>query len=296
MDKIFQNIQINFQQQGTIEDFFAAYPHVLENTQYGWMKYEKFAYVKYPVYHLEPVNNEELKKIFKKTNAPVLSYSILNTEGNVFWYVCKTISLESLKSTQRRDISKAANSFVIKEVNYNQLIEKGFEAFSDTRKRVGLTDFEKSDFLNRFSKEKNTKANFYVGAFQGDRLDAFVSLIIFNNNVEIEGFFSRNEALPLCVNNYLNFAVTHYFLNVQKMNLVSYGFSSIQEGDFEGLHKFKLKCGFDAIMVQRKFVINPKYKLLVNKLTLSLAKGVTSMFPNNRMARKFDGVINILSR
>jgi hypothetical protein len=295
LDKIFNNIHINFDQQGTIEDFFAAYPHVLTNKEYGWLKYEKFTYLKYPVYHFDPVNKEELDKIFSATKTPVLSYSILNDVGNFYWYVCRIISFEKLISTQRRNISKAANYFIIKEISYDELIEKGFEAFSDTRKRNGLSDFKKSNFYNRFSKEKNTKANFYVGAFQGDRLDAFASLIIFNNNVEIEGVFSRNDSLPLCVNNYLNFAVTHYFLNIKKMNLVSYGFSSIQEGDFDGLHKFKLKCGFEAVKVQRIFVVNPKYRLLVNKLSLSLVKRIVSIFPKNRIARKLEGVINILS-
>lgn len=295
MDKIFQNIQIHFDEQGTIHDFFSAYPHVLENEEYGWMKYEKFAFVKYPVYHFEQVDKDELNRIFKKTNAPVISYSILNPNGNVFWYVCKHISFESLKATQRRDISKAANDLVIKDIDIETLINSGFEAYSDTRKRVGLSDFNKNDFTNRFSKQKHTKANFYIGAFQGEYLQAFVSLIIFNNKVEIEGVFSKNEALPLCVNNYLNFAVTHYFLNVQKIDLVSYGFSSIQEGDFDGLHRFKLKCGFEAIPVQRIFVINPKYKIFINGISLKLAKSIIHLFPDNRIARKLNGVINILS-
>jgi hypothetical protein len=295
VDKIFQNIQIKFKEQGSIQDFFMAYPHVLENTEYGWMKYEKFAYVKFPVYHLEPVSKNELNAVFKKSNAPVLSYTVLNENGNVYWYVCRVISLENLKSAHRRDISKAANYYTIRDIEFNELIEKGFEAYSETRKRVGLSDFQKSDFLNRFSNEKHTKANFYVGAYNGQELEAFLSLIIFNNNVEIEGVFSKDAALPLCVNNYLNFAVTHYFLNEKKMNLVSYGFSSIQEGDFDGLHRFKLKCGFDAIKVQRIFVVNPKYKFLINNVTLSFVKGIVKFFPTNRLARKINGVINILS-
>ena len=295
MDKIFQNIQININQQGTIHDFFSAYPHVLENEEYGWMKYEKFAYVKYPVYNFDHVNSEELNRIFKKTNAPVLSYSILNPDGNVYWYVCRNITLQNLKATQRRDISKAANDLVIKDISIDTIIKYGFEAFSDTRKRVGLSDFNRKDFSNRFSKQKHTNANYYVGAFQGEQLQAFVSLIIFNNKVEIEGIFSRNAALPLCVNNYLNFAVTYYFLNIRKMDLVSYGFSSIQEGDFEGLHRFKLKCGFDAIPVQRIFVVNPKYKIFINSITLQLAKSIIQIFPKNRLARKLKGVISILS-
>lgn len=295
MDKVFQNIQINIQQQGTIHDFFSAYPHVLENEEYGWMKYEKFAYVKYPVYHFKQVFSEELNRIFKKSNSPVLSYSVLNSQGKVYWYVCKKIALENLKATQRRDISKAAKYFVIKDISIDTLIKKGFEAFSDTRKRVGLSDYNMKDFIHRFSNQKHTNANYYIGAFHGDQLQAFVSLIIFNNKVEIEGLFSRNEALPLCVNNYLNFAITHYFLNVQKMELVSYGFSSIQEGDFEGLHRFKLKCGYDAIPVLRIFVVNPKYKIFINSFTMQLAKSIIRIFPQNRLARKLIGVINILS-
>lgn len=295
MDKIFKNIQINFKEQGSIQNFFSAYPHVLENSEYGWMKYEKFAYVKYPVYHLEPVSKNELNEVFKKSGVPVLSYTVLNENGNVYWYVCRDISLENLKSAHRRDISKAANYYTIRDIEFKELIEKGFEAYSETRMRIGLSDFHKTDFLKRFSEIKNSKANFYIGAFKDDKLDAFVSLIIFNNNVEIEGVFSKDTSLPLCVNNYLNFAVTHYFLNEKKMNLVSYGFSSIQDGDFEGLHKFKLKCGFDAIKVQRIFELNPKYKFLINNVTLSILKGIVKLFPTNRLARKINGVINILS-
>ena len=270
------------------------YPAVPHSDEYAWINYEKYAVVRYPFFNFSSPTPEEIKTIFKKSGAAVLSYSLPcpETEANTWWYVCRKFDPANMKFTFAKSVKRGLKSFTVREITAEELIRCGFQAYSETRKRIGLTDYNISDFKKKYSPAVMNASNYLLGAFSGAHLAACHVVNIFNNYVEGAGVLSCNDALKDCPNDILIYTLFDEFLNKRKYSLVSYGFSSIQEKkENDGLHKFKIKCGFEAVPVKRVFVVNPKYKLFINPATENVLSMADKLFPGNRMLRKALGIL-----
>jgi hypothetical protein len=112
--------------------------------------------------------------------------------------------------------------------------------------------------------------------------------------VEIGGF-SMDDDSRLRANNGLVHLVLTHFLVERGFRTVSYGLSSVQDsGDREGLHRFKLKAGFQAVPVARVFEVHPLLRPFANRLSLRVARLMLRAIPGNRRLRKASGVLSRL--
>jgi hypothetical protein len=259
-----------------------------------WVEYASSVFVRYPYFVLDEPDKKELEYIFKNTNAKVISYSVKseNDKNNGWLYVCKKFDVSNLKDTFKRNVRKAEKVFSIRMLSPDEVETLAYQPYCDTRKRLGLNDYTKDHFLKSFSKQNLRKNSCIVGAFAGEQLAAFSSILMYKDFIEI-GLYSANDYLKDRPNDYLVYNVLNTALNIDKLKLVSYGLSSIQEKtSAEGLHQFKLKCGFEAVPIQRKFVVNPKYKWLINPLTKTFVKVMLTLFPTNIKLRKINGILN----
>jgi hypothetical protein len=134
-----------------------------------------------------------------------------------------------------------------------------------------------------------------MGAWCNDTLVAFMSLIVVDDWVEIQGLFSANQQLGLRPNDGLFAYALDYFLIQGHFDTVSYGLSSSQQvSNAAGLHRFKRKIGFQAEPVHRVFAVHPLIRPLVNPLSLAVLELLQKVNPKDRRIRKATGMLDTL--
>jgi len=262
-----------------------------------WMSYESYAMMRVPTFALTPPSRDELRDVLRLSRSAVATYLLEPDEShpaNAWLYIChdRSYCLENLSVAGRRDARRAGRSLRMEFVEWPTLMAHGFTAFSETRTRVGLSDGTFEQFQNRFRQFSLNPFHCAVGAWQDASLVAFMTLIVVDDWVEIEGSFSADGTRTLCPNDGLAHFVLNHFLVTRGFKTVSYGLSSIQDAHrVEGLHNYKKKVGFDAEPVHRAFVLHPLLRPFANPLILRGATTVTKMLPQNRMIKKASGVL-----
>lgn len=266
-----------------------------------WVRYESYALMRIPTFVLTPPSPEELQRVLRDGRTAVATYLVAPDQfhpANAWLYVCrnKSYSLENLGVAARRDARRAGRGLRIEFLDWTSVMAHGFTAFSETRTRVGLSDGTVAQFQNRFQRFSRNPFHCAVGAWKGDFLVAFMSLVIVDDWVEVEGSFSADGSRALCPNDGLMHFVLNHFLVKRQFNTVSYGLSSIQDAhQAEGLHTYKKKVGFEPQPVHRAFVLHPFLRPFANPLTLRGAYAVSRVLPQNRLMKKASGVLEALA-
>jgi hypothetical protein len=112
---------------------------------------------------------------------------------------------------------------------------------------------------------------------------------------EIDAFYSRDDYLPLCVNDALIYHVLSHYMRDRGFRIVSSGFSSVERtGKEAGLHFFKTKIGFRAIPVHRGIAVHPLLSPFVNRATLATVNLSLKALPRNRILKKVSGILHCM--
>lgn len=269
------------------------------NGNYFWIKHERMSLIRFPDFETSQPSKEEIKRVFKESGSLIISYTLQPKDtklANSLLYNCyrNKYDVNNLSKNVRRDIRIAQRNLKLGVTDWEDILKNGLKAFADTRSRVGLSDGDKKNFTSRFGHLSKIPGNKAVAAWFGNEIAAFMSLIVLDKFVIIQGSFSTNDHKKYCPNNGLSDFVLNYFLIENNYDIVCYGLSSIQEDPGnEGLHKYKIRVGFEAIPVQRIFLLNPNYKPLKGILKFSLHL-LLKIFPRNRTIRKASGLFNYL--
>jgi hypothetical protein len=262
-----------------------------------WVRYEFAAMVRIPTFAFAPVAKDEARRILWRSPVVLLGYMIEPDEqhpANVWLYLCEdpAYDLQKLQPPVRRNIRRGLAELRLAWLTPDELLGHGFQAFSDTRARVGLTDGTMADFVRRFTARGQCAGHSFLGAWKDDKLAAFLSVTEVDDWAEIEGCFSRNDLLEARPNDTLIYAALSHYLTQERRRLVSYGASSVQTSSNErGLHVFKTKMGFQAKAVHRAFAFHPFLSCLVNRTTLCVMSAALRFFPGNRRLKKLEGVV-----
>jgi hypothetical protein len=262
-----------------------------------WAGYELGAMVRMPTFHTLPPTPNEVRQVLWKGRAAVASYLLDPDEShppNAYAYVCmdRTYAFDKLPPAMRRNVRRGSSQLRIVPVAAEQLLTHGTQAFSDTRRRVGLSDGTAEEFRRRFGLRVRCPGHVFFGAWKDDTLAAFLSITEVDSWAEIEGCFSMDSLLGLRPNDALMFHVLSYYLTGGTCQIVSYGLSSIQvESNEAGLHAFKTKVGFEAQPVRRVFVVHPLLRPFVNRLMLWGVNTVLRFRPGERHFKKAGGIL-----
>lgn len=262
-----------------------------------WVRYEFAAMVRIPTFAFAPVAKEEARQVLWRGPAVLLGYMIEPDEqhpANAWLYLCEdpAYDLQKLQPPVRRNIRRGLADLRLAWLTPGELLGHGFQAFSDTRARVGLTDGTMANFVRRFTARGQCAGHSFLGAWKDDKLAAFLSVTEVDDWAEIEGCFSTNDLLGTRPNDTVIYGALSHYLTQERRRLVSYGGSSIQNSSNErGLHSFKTKMGFQAKAVHRSFVFNPIMRCLVNRMTLRVMNAALRFFPGNRQLKKLEGVV-----
>lgn len=265
------------------------------DNNYLWIKFEGLSAIRFPEFNTSKPTKEEILRVFKELKCLLLNYTLLpeNNYANSALYNCtdNNYDLQHLSKKTRRNIRIAQRNLHFGFAHWNEILDCGLKAFADTRKRVGLSDGNEKSFRRRFTQFRKNPAHRAVAAWLDKEIIAFMSLIVMEDFVVIQGSFSTDDHKKFKPNNGLVDFVNNYFLKVKGFSTVCYGLSSVQENTGkEGLNLYKVRVGFEAIPVQRVFILHPliaPFKGII-RLLIRLLK---YLLPGNRAIRKASGIL-----
>lgn len=265
-----------------------------------WMQYETAAMVRVPAFSVKPVPQHEARQVLWNNRTGVINFLLEPDDkhhSNAYLYLCKdrSYTLEKLQKEARRDARRAQRSLHVGPIDWQTLLRNGYIAYSETRSRIGLSDGSLACFQKRFGAFARCAAHHAIGAWKGETLVAFMTLIVVDEWVTIEGCFSTNTGREDCPNNGLAHYVLNHFLAERRAQTVCYGTSSIQDVNQEGLHSYKTRIGFEAIPVHRAFIAHPFLRPLANPVVLWSINAALRFRPSDRRLRKIGGIVNYLA-
>lgn len=258
-----------------------------------WLTHERFSMLRLPASVLARPSVDEISKIFRYSRSAVLSYAVTPSEerpANAVAYVCKDpkYSLEQLERPAQ--IARGLKEFEITFLDHADVFSLGRTAYYDTLARNG-SSFGHESFEKLFKRPRRDRR--YLGAVKNERLAAFLQITHVDDWASIGGY-SANEFLPLRPNNALVFYAVHHYITEENVRVVDYGFSSIQAvSKSDGLHRFKLKMGFEAIPVHRAFVVHPMLRPLVNQVSITAVRQLLRISPRIRLLQKAEGALRM---
>lgn len=262
-----------------------------------WSRHESGSMLRRPTFHVGPPAPNEVRKVLWRGRAAVASYLLEPDEhhpANAWLYLCtdRAYALEKLSTEMRRNVRLGLRELMIAPLTADQLLAHGALAFCETRRRVSLSDGTPEQFRHRFTICTQLPEYAYLGAWRDNQLAAFLSIIEVDDWVEFEGCFSMDALRQYRPNDTLIYSALCHYLVERRCRLVTYGLSSIQaESNTAGLHRFKMKVGFEARPVHRAFVAHPLLRPFVNQLTLWSVDSALRFRPGDRRLKKAGGVL-----
>lgn len=253
--------------------------------------------VRVPRFSTVSPGRSEVSSVLWNARATAVSYLLEPRDGrtaNAWLYVCsdQSYALEKLPHAMRKNVRRGMQELRLSWMLLDEVLAHGAPAFCDTRGRNGLTDGTLENFHQRFGSWGSVPGHVFVGAWHGDRLAAFLSIMEVDDWAEIEGTFAVNDLRHTRPNDLLYFAVLQFYLARRRCRTVSAGTSSVQlEGNAEGLHTFKEKAGFEAYPVNRVVVLHPLLRPLANRFTLLGLEAALRLKPGDRRLRKASGLL-----
>jgi hypothetical protein len=265
----------------------------------SWVTWEGAALVRVPTFSVAPVSKLDVARILRRERKLVASWLTEPDVGhppNAVLYRCLSYSTENLPDTVRRHIKRSKRELQIGPLSRDTLLADAYPAFCETRSRQGLADTSRKHFDSRFRAFTNLPGHHAIGAWHEGRLIAFATIIWVDNWAEIDGLFSVTGDRGSRPNNGLVDRFLSWALNEKKLQLVSYGLSSVQERSKaqDGLHEFKTHVGFEAHPVYRAFASHPLFSPFVNRTSRWLLSSALRLRPGNRRLRKARGVLDQL--
>jgi hypothetical protein len=261
-----------------------------------WVSHERFSMLRQPTFALHVPDRQEIQSVFRESHAAILSFVVPPSDAcasNSRHYLCtdQEYSLDRLVRGARYDSRRGLSEFEINFLAQSEILKLGRRAYCDTLARTGLSAEHRQPFEVAFGRPRPDRR--YLGARRGNHLAAFLVVTEVDDWVSIGGY-SANEFLPLRPNNGLIYFAVHHYLVERKFRVVDYGLSSIQANSkAEGLHKFKLKMGFEPVPVHRAFVVNPLLRPLVNRFSWRLLNELLKLSPQQPLLKKAEGAMRM---
>ena len=262
-----------------------------------WARFDSGTMMRRPAFHLGPPTSHEIRQVLWRGRAAIASYLLEPDEShpaNAWLYICtdQAYALEKFAPAMRRNVRRGLKELAIAPLTLEQVLAHGVHAFCDTRRRLGLSDGTPERFRRHFTGLAGLPERVYLGAWKDDQLVAFLSITEVDDWAEIDGCFSVDAFRHYRPNDTLMYSALSHYLVERKCHLVSYGLSSVQaKSNAAGLHRFKMKVGFEARPVHRAFVPHPLLRPFVNKLTLWGVNAALQFWPRNLGLKIAGGVL-----
>src|SRR5262249_39990087 len=242
----------------------------------------------------------EVDSAMVATGAIIASYvnePSSRTPANAWLYLKgnRPYLLEERPAAMQRNVRRALREFRIAPLSASDVIQHGARAFCDTRQRNGLDDGTLSGFHRYFEHHVSRPGRTYLGAWRNGELAAFLTIVLVDDWAEL-GSFSATSLLRYRPNDGLFFAALSNYLAYPACRVICYGLSSVEaDRETTGLHRFKVKIGFDAQRVHRAFVLHPRIRPFATRAAVAAAHATVRaslrLRPDSRRLKKIGGML-----
>ncbi len=279
------------------EDLKRIGMHAISSTgkQWCWIQNEMAAVVRYPTFLTDSPSEKEIKQVLWGNRIGLLSYIREPDEkhpANSFLYVATEYDSEKLGRKERASIRRAMAMTTFDFIDWDTLLEKGFEAYHDTRERAGLSDCDEAGFHSALNPLRESGGMNIIGCWVEEELAGFYIFQLCDDFAEAVLTCSASQFYQTNLNNGLYHHLLDFCLNRVRVKIVSIGLSSIQLEAKSGLHQFKQSVGFEVREVHRVFVFHPALQPVFNRFTFPVWNGIGKIFPRSRYIRKLVGTLH----
>jgi hypothetical protein len=268
----------------------------------AWLQYPRGALIRFPLECTDPVDPRVTATLLRLPRVWVLNYLLApdpQHPANCVSYVCSDpgYDIHNLDS-KARQVRRGLRTFKIRLCTWHEWVERGFPAHAETHRRHSYAAAEPSEFRTMAARWKDQPFHEIWGAWQGDDLAAWLTVLKIDDWAMIDLARSRTESLSGRPNHSLLYLATRSLLVEEHRRYVSYGLSSVQDGSSRAsLHNYKLDMGYEAIPMRRIFVSRPIVRPLLQSRGMSWIWGaLSSAIPKSAPLRKLAGMSRALSR
>jgi len=185
--------------------------------------------------------------------------------GGVYVYRGRDYDLKSVHIKHRPRVRKGLQTFEIRPVEEDDLLNQGLQLNRETMKRQGHYDpeFGEASHWVRFLRAMRDCPEIgAIGAFDGKRLCAFMITCREDRWLNILHQMSRQDDLKSFPNHVLTYCVTKAASEDPSLDGISYGLVPLKS--IEGLHEYKLRFGYQLIPCTCVVVLRSQVDLLLN--------------------------------
>lgn len=185
--------------------------------------------------------------------------------GGVYIYRGRDYDLKSVHIKHRPRVRKGLQTFEIRPVEEDDLLNQGLQLNLETMARQGHYDpefGESGQWARLVRAMRDCPEIGAIGAFNGKQLCAYMITCREDRWLNILHQMSRQEDLKSFPNHVLTYWVTKAASEDPSLEGVSYGLVPLIS--IEGLHEYKLRFGYQVIPHTCVVVLRPKLDLLLN--------------------------------
>lgn len=266
----------------------------------AWIQSPRHVLFRLPVECMDPVTAAAAETLLRQPGIWLVNYlqpAETPEAATCVDYVCRDAGYHTsrLAASPRRSVRHGLRNLVVRLCTWDEWSGQGFPAFADTERRHGNPEATDRQFQALARRWRGTPFLDVWGAWRGDALVAWMTLLKVDDWALIDLARSRTEALQLNPNNAVLYAATWSMLAQEGRRYVSYGTSSLQVGVNEAsLHAFKIGMGYQAIPARRVFRSRAAYRpLLESRLVARGLRRLSATWPRSSALRKLAGMVQL---
>jgi hypothetical protein len=232
----------------------------------------------------------------------VLSYLVAPgpaERANCFLYVCRDAEyhMDRLRKNARKVLKRGLRNFVVRRCTWDEIAEKGYAAKAETDERHGYPPPPRESVPAFVGVRRHSPFHEAWGAWRGDDLAAWITLVKVDQWAEFEVAPSRTAAMPLAPNNILRYECLRSLLGDEKRSEVVTGVSAVRLGsDQRAMHEYNTRIGFEAIPMRRVFLPHPLLApFLRPRLAYAMLRRLSAARPASALLAKAAGMAGVLS-
>lgn len=267
----------------------------------GWIPGVRGELQRFPNECTGPVDSATRRRLLRRRGIWIVSCLVepdRTHPPNCFNYVCRNreYDLSKLRKQVRKTIRRGMRQLDIRLCTWDEIAEHGRPAYDDTLERHGFARSAGDGVKRASTSKRDLRFHEAWGAWHHRDLVAWLTLGKIDNWAFFINTCSCSHALRLGANSALRHVVTHHVLVEENREWISSGVSSIYAGTQWGIHRYKVRSGYQAIPRHRQFFLHPLVRPFIEPAACSWAiEKLASGLPHMENLRKLSGLSRLLS-
>ena len=259
--------------------WYDAGPRVLQAFPYHWI--------------ISP-DRKEIRELMLKNRIIALRYSAPADfcEGKASYHIVlgKDYELDLLKQKARNGVKRGLENFRIEEISFKRLAFEGWLLQEDTLIRQNRKRSMDRKQWERLCLAAEDLPGFHVfAALSGSELAGAVIVSRIGDIYSVPYAMSHCRFLRDHVNSALFYSVSNSLLKHEGVRSI---FFTVQSLDAPAnVDEFKLRMGFEPVLVRQNVVIHPYLRPFVNSALYSINEKLHKKFPASPILAKSEGIL-----